>query len=450
MTESTSLPARSDVPVSATIPGRRAQMLYAAGAFGFNVLVQTYSLWLIYFYAPPPGSGRTVIVPLVTLGFVLTLGRILDAVDDPLIGYWSDSTRSRWGKRLPFIVGGTPLLALTFITLWYPPGWGMPWVAVYAFVALQLYSISWTIVHQPYEAVLAEISRDRATRLRISGYKVFLGVAGAAVGLVGSARVIAEFGFSGMAVLFASVAALSILLSAFGIRRFPQIATSPERQRNLSLWQGLKETATNRQFLVFVSSEVTFFLSLSMLTALLPYFVTVVLGRPEGDVALFTGAFFLVVLFSLPLVYWIVLVRSEAFAYRTAMFALSVMLPGLYVIGDLPGVDPFLQSLVYIALLGVPMSVVFVLPNPMIADIVDADEVRTGLRRAGVYFGVEETVGKAGAALSAGIFGFVLGTFGFSPAEPLGIRLIGPVAGAIVFLGFVIFSTGYRLPDKIR
>jgi glycoside/pentoside/hexuronide:cation symporter, GPH family len=431
------------------LPARTAQLLYAAGAFGFNVLVQTYSLWLIYFYAPPPGAGRPTIIPLVTLGLVLTLGRILDAIDDPLIGYWSDITRSRWGRRLPFVVGGTPLLALTFYAIWHPPGWDMPWVAVYAFVILQLYSVSWTIVHQPYEAVLAEISRDRVVRLRVSGYKVLLGVAGAAVGLVGSARLIAEFGFTGMAMLFAGIASLSILLSALGIRRMPQVLVSQERQRRLSLWQGLKETATNRQFLVFVCSEVTFFLGLSMLTALLPYFVTVVLGRPEGDVALFTGAFFLVVLLSLPLVYWIVLVRSKAFAYRTAMAVLSVMLPGLYVIGNLPGVDPFLQSIVYIALLGLPMSVVFVLPNPMIADIVDDDETRTGLRRAGMYFGVEETVGKAGAALAAGIFGLVLGTFGFSPEEPLGIRLIGPVAGAIVFLGLVVFSWGYRLPDEV-
>jgi GPH family glycoside/pentoside/hexuronide:cation symporter len=421
-------------------------LLYASGAFGFNVLFQTLSVWLVYFYVPPPDSGRPTIVPLAVLALIMGVGRVLDAVDDPAIGHWSDVTRSRWGRRLPFIVTGTPLLALAFAAIWLAPAAGMPWAAIYAFVVLQAYSVCSTVVHQPYEAVLAEVAQEPAARMRISAYKVTFGVAGAAVGLIGSGQLIGAIGFPATGVVLGLLAAASILISALGIRRLP---AAPPHRHELSLWDGLRLTAGNRQFLAFVCSEVLFFLGLSMLTALLPYFVTVIARRPEADVSLFTGAFFLVVLAGLPLVHRVATRRSKAYAYRLAMGSLVVLLPGLFFAGSLPGIDPFVQGLVYIALLGLPMSAVFVLPNPIIADIVDDDETRTGLRREGVYYGVEETIGKAGGALTAAIFGVVLGTFGFSQEQSLGIRLIGPIAGFGVLVGLIVFSVGYRLPDRI-
>ncbi|MGH2354206.1 MAG: MFS transporter [Chloroflexota bacterium] len=426
--------------------GTGDQLLYASGAFGFNVLHQTLTLWLVYFLAPPPDAGRPTVVPLALLGLVLGLGRVLDAVDDPAIGHWSDVTHSRWGRRLPFIVGGTPFLVLTFVLIWTPPAAGLPWTALYVFLALQAYSVSSTIVHQPYEAVLAEIAREPEARVRISSLKVAFGVGGAALGLIGSGVVIGAIGFPGMAIAFSLLAAASVLVSALGIRRLP---LAPEHQRSLSIWDGLRLTATNRQFLIFVASEVLFFVGLNMLTQLIPYYVTVVLGRSEAQVSLFTGAFFLVALASLPAVSWLTARRTKAFTYQLAMGLLAVLLPGLFFVGAVPGVDPFLQGLVYVGLLGAPMSVVFVLPNPMVADIVDDDERRTGLRREGVYYGVEETVGKAGVALAAAVFGVVLATFGFSAERSLGIRLIGPIAGLGVLVGLIIFTLGYRLPDRI-
>ena len=416
-------------------------LLYASGAFGFNLLFQSISLWLVYFYAPPAESGRPTIVPLAALGLVMGIGRVLDAVDDPAIGHWSDSTRSRWGRRLPFIVVGAPFAALLFAAIWNPPAWGMPWIAVYAFVVLQLYSVASTIVHQPYEAALAELARDSRGRMRLSGWKVFFGVFGAAVGLVASGRVIDALGFGGMGLLFAVLAGGSILLSAAGLRALPAAGEPPVR---LPLRAALRLTATNTQFLVFVCSEVAFSLALALLTALIPYYVTVVFGHAEGDVTLFTAAFFVVVLAALPGVSWLAARRSKAFAYRLAMALLAVLLPGLAFIDRVPGPDPFGFGMVYVALLGVPMSVVFVLPNPMVADIVDADEARTGQRRSGAYFGVEETIGKAGAALAAALFAFLLGTFGYSSDGALGLRLVGPVAGAIVLGGLAVFSLGYR------
>ncbi|MBI4507227.1 MAG: MFS transporter [Chloroflexi bacterium] len=424
----------------------RGQLLYASGAFGFNVFHQTVTLWLVFFYAPPPDAGRATLVPLAVLGVLLGLGRIIEAFDDPAIGHWSDVTRSRWGRRLPFIVGGTPFLFLAFVLLWLPPVATMPWAAVYAFVVVQVYYLCATIVHQPYEAVLAEIARAPAERVRVSSWKVTFGVAGAGIGLVGSGLLIEALGFAGMAVVLGLVATAAVLAGALGIRRLP---AAPPHERPLALRDGLRLTATNGQFLIYTCSEVLFYLGLNMLTQLMPYFVTVILGQPAALVSLFTGAFALAALASLPLVGWLAARRTKAFTYRLAMALVAILLPGLFFVGTLPGIDPTLQGLAYIALLGVPMSALFVLPNPIIADIIDDDELRTGLRREGVYYAVEETVTKLGFALATALFALVLGTFGFSSEQPLGIRLIGPVAGLCVLAGLIIFVRGYRLPDQI-
>jgi GPH family glycoside/pentoside/hexuronide:cation symporter len=422
------------------------QLIHASGAFGFNVLFQTLTMWLVYFYAPPPEAGRAVIVPLAVLGLLLGIGRVLEAIDDAAIGHWSDMVRSRWGRRLPFIVAGTPLMVLLYLLIWQPPVTTMPWSAVYAFVVIQLYYLATTLVHQPYEAVQAEIARTPAERVRLSSWKVVFGLAGTGVGLVGSGLLIGRYGFAGMALIFGLVALASVLFSAIGIRR---LAQPPPAEADFTLWDSLRTTITNRQFLVFAASEVMFFLGMNMLTQVLPFFVRVVLDAPETEVSLITALFIGAALASLPAVNWLTVRRGKAFTYQLAMALLVVMLPGLFFVGQLPGFDPLLQARLYIALLGVPMSVVFVLPNPFVADIVDDDEWRTGLRREGIYYGVEETITKAGYALSAAVFGLTLDRFGFSAAEPLGIRLIGPIAGLGILIGLAVFRLGYRLPDSI-
>lgn len=422
-----------------------SQLTYAGGAFGFNVFHQTISLWLVYFYAPPPESGRETIVPIAIFGALLAAGEVIEAFDDPVIGHWSDRTRSRWGRRLPFILGGLPFLVGAFILLFtpLPPGF---WPAVAAFVVIQLYHLAGTIVHQPYEAVLAEMARSSEERVRVSSWKVAFGILGAAVGLVGSGLLIGALGFPGMAMVLGLLGGASVAISAAGVRRLPQ---TPPHNRPLSLPESLRLTATNHQYLVFVVSEVLFFAGLDMLTALIPYLVTVVLGLPESQTVWFTAVFIVVALVSLPAVNWLAARRGKAFTYRLAMTVLAVALPGLFFVGAIPGIDRMLQSVAYIGALGVPMSVLFALPNPMVANIVDYDETRTGLRREGAYYGVEEFVMSLGLALATLVFSSVLGTFGFSAGEPLGIRLIGPVAGLAVAAGLLVFARWYRLPEQI-
>jgi GPH family glycoside/pentoside/hexuronide:cation symporter len=105
------------------------------------------------------------------------------------------------------------------------------------------------------------------------------------------------------------------------------------------------------------------------------------------------------------------------------------------------------QSVVFIAFAGLPMAAVFTFPNAITADIIDYDELRTGMRREAVYYGSQATMEKLAGSLFAPVLAVVL-LLGETADNPLGIRMVGPVAGVAAFLGYVFFR-GYRLPDEV-
>jgi GPH family glycoside/pentoside/hexuronide:cation symporter len=137
----------------------REIILYNMAGFSFNVYDTILYAWLPYFYAPPEDSGLMQYIPLAAIGFILAAGRILDAVTDVLIGYLSDRTRSRWGRRKPYIFISTPILFLAFIFVWLPPVTGNhPMNIISLSIVLFFYYWGYTGVLVPWFAVLPEMS----------------------------------------------------------------------------------------------------------------------------------------------------------------------------------------------------------------------------------------------------------------------------------------------------
>ena len=137
------------------------KLLYASDMVGSQAVAQTRNLWLLLFLAPPVGAGLPTAVPALTLGLLhldsrvlvgllLTAGRLIEAFDDPFIGWWSDRTKSRWGRRIPFILLSTPFYAIFFALLWMTPGGeGSPVNALYVFVVLEMFFLAVTLSGGP-------------------------------------------------------------------------------------------------------------------------------------------------------------------------------------------------------------------------------------------------------------------------------------------------------------
>ena len=192
------------------------KLLYTADLVGTQAMAQSRHLWLLFFLAPPADEGVAAAVPAVSVGpldidprifvgIVLTAGRLIEAIDDPIIGWWSDRTRSRWGRRIPFVLFGTPFYALFFALLWLTPGGDSSYLnAIYLFIVLELFFFATTITGGPYEALLPEIAPGHRDRMSIVAWQFYFGIAGAVAGLVLSGLIKDQVGFFAMGAIFAA------------------------------------------------------------------------------------------------------------------------------------------------------------------------------------------------------------------------------------------------------
>lgn len=442
------------------------KLLYASGSLGANVTFQAVFVWLVFYYAPPEDEARAPLAPIAVVGAILLVGRVIEALDDPLIGYWSDVTRSRLGRRLPFIIYGTPLMALSFLLLWTAPvGEESLLNALYLFVVLEVFFFANTVVGGPYEALLPEIASTSEERVSISAWKVLFGAIGAALVIVVGGPLVgggSRGEFATMGIVMAIIALISRYLPVLGVRGR---ITREQRQATMNFVEAVRATFTNSQFLAFVPAFVLFTMAQVMLTQLLPYFVDIVLrdtvieiplaGREvvldeTGEKVAFLGAlFFLPLLASVPLMSGIAARRSKRWTYGAAMLVTGLTFPLMFFVGFLPAIPKLAQAL-FLMVLGVPLAALFVFPNALLADVIDYDEQSTGMRREAIYYGIQATLQKAGFGLASAVFALVLFLFGKTVADPWGIRLVGPVAGVFVLVGYAVFVREYRLTDEVR
>jgi GPH family glycoside/pentoside/hexuronide:cation symporter len=419
-----------------------------------NAVSQSWGLWLVYFYAPPSDATISARVSdtwgiddRVFLGGVLTIARILESLDDPLIGYWSDRTNSRWGRRLPFILGGTPLWALLFVLLFLPPVAGpSTGNVVYLFGLVLVFYLSSNLSGAPIEALLPTIARRPDDRVSIATWQLLFGVTGAVVGLALSSLLVEFAGFTTMAITVAAIALVVRYVSAFAIWPYARADNQPSTP---GLWLAVRQTLTNKEFLAFMPSFVLFQVGLQMLTALMPFFVEAVLPNVEllgynGDentgvfTFALTGTVIVGMVSAVPFYRRLARRRGKAGAYRVAMLAAAGWFPVLFFAGFVPVVPEFPQSIVAVFIAGMATTGVFLFPGIITADIVDYDATRTDTRREAMFYGTQNLLEKFATAFSPLIFALVL-LAGESESNPLGVRLIGPVAGLLVLVAYLSF-----------
>ncbi|HYZ78324.1 MAG TPA: MFS transporter [Gaiellaceae bacterium] len=422
----------------------RTKLLYATSSLGSEALGQSRSLWLLYFYAKREDAE---LLPLVLVGVLLTVGRLIESLDDALIGYWSDRTRSRLGRRIPFVLAATPPWAVFSVLLFTPPSDSSTAVtALYFFAVLELFYLFATLSGGPYEALLPEIATTSAERVHVASLRVYLGVAGAAVGLVGSDFLKDRLGFKAMALVIGVLALVCRYVGLIGIWRRASRTQPPAA---IPFREAMRVTFANKQFLAFLPTFVLFQIGFQMLIGVLPYFVDAVLE--EGTwvkVRVLTGVAIASTVAAVPLFALLARRTSKRHAYSTALAIAAVVFPLLSLAGFVPGVPREAQALALMAVAGIPIAGNYLFPATLTADIIDFDSIRTGLRREATYYGAQNFVEKTATSVSPLLLALLL-LAGRTADDPLGVRLVGPVAGLVVLFGYLAFRF-YSLPDEVR
>jgi glycoside/pentoside/hexuronide:cation symporter, GPH family len=420
---------------------RRAKLMYASASLGGEALTQSRSLWLLYFYT----EANDFLSPLA-VGAILTVARLVETVDDGLIGFWSDRTNSRLGRRIPFVLAAAPFWALFSVLLFTPPSSSAAATAAYLFIVLELLFLSSTLTGGPYEALLPEIATSSDERVQITWMRVYFGVAGAAFGLVVSGLLVDAAGYAAMA---GTVAVLALSTRYLGLAGIWRHASRTQEPAEIGLREALRATLDNRYFLLFLPTFALFQLAFQVLLGVLPFLVKATLEVEEEGTwvgvlaAIAIGAMVL----SIPLAARLARRRSKRDAYRISLLAAVALFPLLAFAGFLPGIPVEAQLAAAMAIAGLPIAGNYLFPAPLTADIIDYDALRTGMRREATYFGAQNFVEKTTSALAPLILGILL-QLGRTAEDPVGIRLVGPVAAVLVLVGFLAFR-GYDLPDDV-
>ena len=419
-------------------------ILYNMAGFSFNVYDTILYAWLPYFYAPPEDSGLTQYVPLAAIGIILAGGRILDAVSDVLIGYLSDRTRSRWGRRKPYIFISTPILFLAFILIWLPPVTGnSPVNAISLAVVLFFYYWGYTGVLIPWFAVLPEMSDQNQERVKIASIGVAIGVFGALVGGGLSGPLFQKLGAFPMALILGGAAFIAGELTLFGIKeRFPALA----EVQTAGFFKVVKEVFADRQVLSFSLMVMFVQLTYQLMLMNVPYTTTLILGRQAADASLLMGEVIILMAASTPMWYWLLKKFPKRKVFRGIILAMMTGFILNFYIGSSKLVSPMIQAMLIFPIAAIPIGGMYIAVLGIIADLTDYDQLKSGQRREAIYYGIYGIVRKTGWALCSLILAGVFSAFGYSAENPLGVRVIWLVCALSCLIG-LLFFTPYKLGD---
>lgn len=419
-------------------------ILYNMAGFSFNVYDTILYAWLPYFYAPPQDSGLTPYVPLAAVGFILAGGRILDAVTDVLIGYLSDRTRSRWGRRKPYIFISTPILFLSFIFVWLPPVDGIhPMNVISLAVVLFFYYWGYTGVLVPWFAILPEMSDRNEERVKIAAIGVVIGVLGALVGGGLSGPLFQKLGAFPMALILGGAAFVAGELTLFGIKE--RFSVSAETQ-NPGFFKVIRETFADRQVLSFSLMIMFVQLTYQLMLMNVPYTTTLILGSEEADASLLMGEVIILMAASTPVWYWLLKKFPKRKVFRFIILAMIIGFIFNFFIGFSETPSPMIQAMLIFPITAIPMGGMFAAVLGIIADLTDYDQLKSGQRREAIYYGIYGIVRKTGWALCSLILAGVFSTFGYSAENSLGVRVIWLVCALSCLVGLLFFIP-YKLGD---
>jgi GPH family glycoside/pentoside/hexuronide:cation symporter len=413
-------------------------------AYGVPPLAVAYLLFFVQFYFLKFATDVLLLAPAL-VSVLFGLAKLWDGVSGPLIGSWSDRSRSRYGRRRPFLLAALPLLAFGFVMLWWVPeslsgGVLVAWIALALFVffgAFDLYTL-------PHMALGAELSSDSHQRTRLFAVRQASFTVGLLLAFVGIQFAMnAEHPRSAAAVLALPTALLAaglLAVTPLGLRE----PASEGRQGGRGFWSAFRDvlaTSAARRLLAVQFIEAV---GVGAVGTMAPYIAEYLLRQPEV-VGLLPAAYVISGIAAIPVWVRISKTYGKRETWIAAMWLAAASFAGIWTVGA--GDLAKLLGLLVVA--GAAMGCGGVLGNAVLADVIDVDERRTGERKEGVYSAAMLLALKVGTALALAASGPIMTATGFAPnveqteSSLLGLRILfaglpcaGFAIGAWLFRGF--------------
>lgn len=406
--------------------------LYTFGAFGYALIYSALLSTHVYRYDPgfPNPQGFPVLAPTALVGIAALVGRFFNPIASVYVGHLSDHTQSKWGRRKPYMALAIFPLFIGFFLVYIPP---VPsnslWNAIYLMIVLIIFFLAFTGYMTPYLSLIAEITDSDAQRVRLSMLVAVANLFGNAAGLVISPLLIQKFGFSQMALCMGGTASLCLLFP-LGIEE-PKVVFEPALSGEVGFRKMFSVVIEDLDFRIFVISQMFMWIAINIFYLCNSYFVVGLLEKELGFAAVVNGFILIGACMGI-----ILIPRLVAKYGKKKVLSRFLILAGINLcagaIWPLWLKDQLTVSLLLILSFGISCAGLFVLPNAILAEIIDKSTQRTGQQRGGTYFGFQALVIAISSGISALITGFVL-MVGKTALQPLGIQLAYIIAGIFAF-----------------
>lgn len=483
---------------------KKEMIIFALGQLGWSLLSGIISAWLVTYYLPTSGATGDIaagatqyIVPglviggfMTVLGLITALSRIFDAVTDPLIASLSDRSTNKRGRRIPFMqVAAIPFAVVTVLLFCAPvakqSGWNIAWISIF----IVLFYTFMTMYCTPYNALISEFGKTQEDRMFIStsisltfffgtliaylpfvlagaGMTEMKDAAGNVTEIVRSAKPItAMLENAGMAqadayawsfricfIFLAVIACVCMLLPTFLLKEREFVDSKPSKE---NVFKSLVSTFKNKDFRTFSLSDLTYWVGLTMFQTGLPFFVKVSLGFDAGMVMVFMGGMTVLSAVFYPFVTKMVMKFGKKKLVIAGFLGLAICYT-ITAISSIPGFLPKQGSanglswafgIVIMLISALPMALLGIIPQSIVADVAEAEAKTTGQNREGMFFAARTFAMKLGQSIamilftSLAIIGATVDkTQNDISATKIGMLIVAVVAVAFCILGAIILA----------
>ncbi|MDR3139812.1 MAG: MFS transporter [Treponema sp.] len=423
---------------------------------GGNMFFTLMGFWCLKYLTDIVGLAAAL------AGTAVMAGKFWDAVTDPVMGYISDRTRSRWGRRRPYLLFGALPMMLTMGLFFTAPEIGNPLaLTLWAVLTLMLLNTASTVINIPYSSLTPELTDDYHERTSLNGYRFGCAVFGTIAGAAAVQPLVAAFanplapdplldkrGFSMMGLILGALMMAVTLLTFLGTREKKHAPEDFPREKFFSTY---KAVFTNRPYIILLITYALHLMGITFLQSILVYYTEYIYHRED----LTTPAMILLLVTAMVFIPVSVLVSKKIGKKQTYQICFAVIASAgmiIFFLGHVLGPNFFLGLMIY-AGIGVGFS--YVSPFAMVPDAIDFDAKKTGERKEGAYYGMWTFTAKSGQALAVFLSGLILDLGRYIPGKAdqpggalLAIRLIiGPLP-ALILIAALILIRFYPLDEQ--
>ncbi len=433
----------------------RLKLGYGVCDLGGNLFFTVIGFWLLNFLTDTVGLAAGL------AGVAIAIGKVWDAVTDPVTGYLSDRTRNPMGRRRPWMFWGSIPLFFTMIFMFTNPGsiTGAGWdpaqnqlfLFFWATVAFCMLCTAYTAVNIPYNSLTPELTQDYHERTSINGYRFGFAVIGTLLGAGASLPIVNMFGskntgFTIMGTLFGAVMLVTAMMTVFSVRE-------PEKKRDEvkgAFFKTYLKVFRNKPYVLIL---LTYTLHITALTIVMGvaiyYFKYIHNAEAQTTIAMLILLITAMLFIPVSVMLSKKLGKKVVYALGLGVFALTIMM--LFAMGHRYSIN---FSMILMVFMGVGLGFTYVMPWAIVPDAVEYDYLLTGERTEGSFYGIWTFGIKIGQAVALAISGIVLSLSGYVPdvaqaeTAKLGIRLLlGPIAAVIYVMGIIVLAL-YPINEK--